>query len=371
MKIPERMPELMGTPAVFAVRDNYQIMVMARTELLFWVTVDGEDYYDHSNGIIRSSAKMHRVNVPMEALNKAGEYTVSYRRIIDRKPYFPTTEDTVSQTFEFRGIRKSGPIRMYHLSDTHGRFTHAANAASYFGDDLDVLILNGDVIDHSGNIKNFDLIYKLCEAVTGGARPVICTRGNHDTRGFYAENIADYTPTDNGRSYYPVNFGRVWCMVLDSGEDKPDTHAEYGGTIACHQFRLEEKRDIEKIVKNADEEYNADGVEFRLAIMHSAFADAIEFELYPEMLGILRNDIKTQLMIAGHNHDTAIYRDGEMPYRNGQACPVVFGSRLVYTDGKRTDFVGTAFTFENGEVKIEFTDSQKNVVGGEIIKLIK
>ena len=95
MKTPERLHELKCSPAVFAIKDCYQIMVMARTDCTFWVTVGGENYYDHSNGIMRSSTRMHRVNVPMDALDAAKEYTINYRRIVDRKPYFPLMEDVV------------------------------------------------------------------------------------------------------------------------------------------------------------------------------------------------------------------------------------------------------------------------------------
>ena len=88
MTSPALLPEFKTCPAVFAVKNDYQIMVPVKSDLLFWVTVDGKNYYDHSNGIIRSSTRMHRVNVPMCALDKTGEYTVTYRKIIDRKPYF-------------------------------------------------------------------------------------------------------------------------------------------------------------------------------------------------------------------------------------------------------------------------------------------
>lgn len=98
MTSPALLPEFKTCPAVFAVKNDYQIMVPVKSDLLFWVTVDGKNYYDHSNGIIRSSTRMHRVNVPMCALDKTGEYTVTYRKIIDRKPYFAETEEPVSAT---------------------------------------------------------------------------------------------------------------------------------------------------------------------------------------------------------------------------------------------------------------------------------
>lgn len=378
MEIQKYPNELLCTPAVFAVKDQYQIMVKARSDLLFWVTVGDENYYDHSNGIIRSSTRMHRVNVPMAALDKACEYTINYRRIIDRKPYFPTTEDPVSATYKFKPVNPDGDIKIYHLSDTHGHFTLPAKAGTYFGDDIDLLILNGDIPDHSGDIKNFDLIFRLCEAITGGQRPCIFSRGNHDTRGFYAENIAEYTPTEDGHSYFTFRLGKIWGFVMDCGEDKKDDCAEYGHTVACHQFRREETEYFKRIIKNADEEYAAPGVEYRLVIVHNPFSYTIqhpfdiEQPLFKQWLTMLDENVHPQVMITGHLHSTQIsYKGGPLDSK-GQVCPVIVGSRdIIDENRKRKDFIGCAMTLSGSKMKVEFTNAEHEVVGGETIDLIK
>ncbi|MBO5269618.1 MAG: serine/threonine protein phosphatase, partial [Clostridia bacterium] len=79
--------------------------------------------------------------------------------------------------------------------------------------------------------------HRIAAGVTKGRIPVVFARGNHDTRGKYAERLANHTPTDNGRSYYSVRLGKLWMLVLDCGEDKNDDHAEYGHTMCCHAFR--------------------------------------------------------------------------------------------------------------------------------------
>ena len=378
MNIPAHLHELKCTPAVFAVKDCYQIMVAARTDVLFWVTVAGVDYHDHSNGIIRSSTRMHRVNVPMEALDKAGEYTINYRRIIERKPYFPTTEEPVSATYKFKPVNPNGPIKIYHLSDTHGRFTLPSQAGSYFGDDIDLLILHGDIPDHSGNIENFDLIFSLCESITGGQRPCIFSRGNHDTRGFYAENIAEYTPTEAGHSNFTFRLGRIWGIVMDCGEDKTDDHAEYGHTVACHEFRLDETKYLERIIKNADEEYLADGVEYRFVIVHNPFSYTInppfdiEQPLFKKWLNLLEDNVKPQVMISGHLHSTMVSHKGGPLDSKGQICPVIVGSREIRDERRRmTDFIGCAMTVDGNKMKVEFTNKDHDITGSETIELIK
>lgn len=363
------LPEFKTCPAVFAVKNDYQIMVPVKSDLLFWVTVNGVNYYDHSNGIIRSSTRMHRVNVPMSELDSAGEYTVSYRKIIDRKPYFPETEDVKSAVYKFKPVSCEGAINIYHLSDTHGRFEKEAAAGEFFGDDIDLLILNGDVPDHSGKVENFDLIYRLCEHITAGSRPCIFSRGNHDTRGFYAENIADYTPTENGHSYFTFRLGKLWGIVMDCGEDKLDSHAEYGHTVCCHEFRLEETKYLENIIKHADEEYLADGVEYRIVIVHNPFSYTveppfdIEQDLFSKWLGLLGANVKPQAMISGHLHSVEVSMPGGRIDSKGQICPVIVGSRQTKKEDGTPSFIGCAITLDGDNCDVKFTDSEHNVTG--------
>ena len=52
------------TPIVYAVGNNYQIMVPVTKETLMWVEVGGEKYFDEVNGIIRSSKNIHKFTQP-------------------------------------------------------------------------------------------------------------------------------------------------------------------------------------------------------------------------------------------------------------------------------------------------------------------
>lgn len=97
------LPSIMKyTPAVCAVGKNYQILIPARMSAILWVR-DGEtDYYDESNGILRSDTDLHRGTVPMSELDAAGAYTVCWRDVTERKPYFPVVGDVQSVSFSFR-----------------------------------------------------------------------------------------------------------------------------------------------------------------------------------------------------------------------------------------------------------------------------
>ena len=105
-------------PAVFAVEDEYQIMVCVKAPCLMWVQVGDEKYFDESNGILRSNVTTHRMKIPAELLNQEKKYTVCWRKIIDRKPYFPETEDEQRLEYTFRPLKNEKTV-MYHISDAH------------------------------------------------------------------------------------------------------------------------------------------------------------------------------------------------------------------------------------------------------------
>ena len=256
-------------PTVFAVGDEYQIMLPVKGESLMWVQVGEECYYDESNGILRSKTGIHRMCVPMQELDRAGEYTIYERKVINRTAYCPAIAKPCSKTFKFKPVPQENP-KAYHIADAHNEEQRPIAAALAYGD-IDFLILNGDIPNHSGTVKNFGTIFRLCSDITKGEIPVVFARGNHDMRGKCAESIAMYTPSYNGNTYYTFRIGGIWGMVLDTGEDKDDGHIEYGGTVCCHAFRKRETRFIEKVIANADNEYNAEGVTHRLIIAHNPF----------------------------------------------------------------------------------------------------
>ena len=355
---------LITYPSVWAVGDTYQIFVPVNTPTLMWVNVAGESYYDHTNGIMRSDTHIHKITVPMVALDKAGEYTLCYRKMIDRKPYFPVTEETESFTFAFRPY-KGGRINIYHLSDTHNRIESPVKAGSFFGEDLDLLILNGDIPDHSGDIQNFNAIYEIAGQITKGEKPAIFSRGNHDTRGFYAERFADFTPTDRGVSYFTVRLGDLWCLILDTAEDKPDDHPEYGNTVCCHSFRMDQTRFLKKVVANAEKEYNAPGVTKRVIISHTPFTRVnrppfdIEQPLYKEWIAMIGEHIKPDFYLSGHLHTCQVIRPGDEEDSFGQSCPTVVGA-IPYRD-EWDKFTACAITYDDG-ITVRFTDQDKNVL---------
>ena len=367
MSIKGEMNMLRTVPAVFAVNREYQIMVEVEREALLTVRVGEKTYYDETNGIMNSLSPIHRVSVPMEVLDSAKEYTVCIRPLIKRKPYFTETEEPVEFTFSFKPVPEDN-IRIYHISDAHNKIEGPVAAAKAFGD-IDLLILNGDVIDHSGRPEKFINVYEICAALTNGNIPVVFSRGNHDMRGNFAEKFAEYTPSYLRRTYYTFQVGSIWGMLLDCGEDKDESHAAYGFTNASHCFRERQTQYIKEVIENASSEYEQEGVKTKFVIAHNPFTRIdeppfnIESEIYSEWARLLREYIKPDLMICGHVHVCEIYPVGGKDDHLGQPCPIVVGAHP-----EQDCFTACGLTVKDDRFEIAFTNSRGETVSSETLK---
>ena len=164
--------EFLTTPIVYAVGKNYQIMVPVSCETVMWVKIGDQCFYDDSNGILRSACSTHRMTVPAHLLDKEKKYTVCYRVINERKPYFTDAGDLLFYESAFRPVENE-PVHIYHIADAHNRILEPVAAGSYFGNKLDLLILNGDIPNHSGKIEYFTAIHEIASQLTNGEIPVV------------------------------------------------------------------------------------------------------------------------------------------------------------------------------------------------------
>ena len=357
-------------PSVFAVGNCYQIMVIVEKPSLMWVEVGGKCYYDETNGILRSMKTIHRMTVPANELDSAREYTVCEREIIERKAYFTESEDLKQYRYEFRPVENEKAVRTFHIADTHSLRDEPVKAAEAFGK-IDFLILNGDILDSCDNAENFNIVYDIASSITHGEIPIVFSRGNHDMRGANTEIFPDYTPNCGGNTYYTFRLGDIWGMVLDCGEDKLDSHAEYGNTVCCHQFRLKQTEFIKSIIENAKNEYLKSGVKYRLIISHIPFTHnfggefEIETELYCEWAKLIEESIKPHLMIQGHTHTLGIYEKGsEYDSYGVQPCTIVVASHL-----DDNYFAGCGFEFKGNKIGIKAVNDKGETVMSEKIEL--
>ena len=362
---------LLSPPSVFCVGRDYWICALTNAETTLGVDVADAMHWDHSNGTLRSrrilheGCFLHMARVPQAALDAAGRYTLHLRRILERKPYFTECGEVESASFPFRTVPADGrPIHIVNLADAHNLVDEPVAAGRHFGDALDLLVLNGDIPNHSGDLCYFEAIYQIAGQITGGTRPCLFVRGNHDMRGNAAELLADHTPADNGLPYFTFRAGPVWGIVLDAAEDKDDDFPEYGHTICAHDFRLEEDAFLDRILASRDWR----GAKLRLVIAHKPLAHEIHppFDIEKDLFRSWCAKLKAarpHLHLSGHLHECFVERPGGAHDDYGLPCLHVCSS-LVHTEQPRS-FTCGAITIDMDRptpfVHVDFVDDKGSV----------
>ena len=357
---------LYADPTVCAVEDYYLIAVPVRKKVLMHVEIGGKRFFNHSNGVRVSDTCVQMFKVPSALLNEHKEYKIYFKQIYKRLAYSVSTGEEQALTYKFKPLEKTENINICHISDTHGQRKAPFGCGSFFGDDLDLLILNGDISSSTERMSQVILPYQIASDITKGEIPVIISRGNHDLRGENAEKLDKLLPTANGKSYYTVSLGEISFLVTDCGEDKVDEHREYGGTAAYHGFREEETEFIRSVAEK-------DGFlnkKYRFVISHIPFPIRntnpwgsekapfdIENDIYDEWTALVNESFKPQFFFGGHYHEIELIRKDSERNTRKVCCDILLGSK---PEGK-TDFIGACVTVNRNCCLIRFVDKNRKV----------
>ena len=356
---------LVAGPAVFVGENEYQIIWETRQPSSAWVTVGGRVFSDSLAGNLVLDQKAHKVRVPMEALDAAGGYEINWQQIMssDTGSRYVKKGNHKAEKFDFRPIDFSDGLQIYNLSDTHSRLQPGAETAKYWGGKLDLLILNGDIINDIWYPADRNFALQLAFEITGGTRPVLYTRGNHETRGVQANGLERYLGGPGGdRWYFTTRLGPLWIAVFDAGEDKDDGHEEYHGLAYFEEYRERETRYFERAIANAAAEFGAPGVEYRLLVSHIPVG---RIGVNPEIQARwveLANQMHPDLALSGHNHAVTYYPTGSY---GALDYPLLIGSRPAHASEDGV-FLAAAVEFKDGGIKGWFTD-QSHAVTREIV----
>lgn len=346
---------LICKPTVFVIDDEYEILAYANANGILSVVIDGVRYYEENAGTLYSEKRYAKIRVPQSVLNEAKAYTVCYRETVVRQPYHSQFKAEETQTFAFRPLEKTDGIHIYHVADVHYLFEDALKVGNYFGDELDFLVVNGDIGEVQTEQNYLDVISFVGE-LSRGEIPTLFVRGNHDTRGNLAEKYTDYFPANGKNTYFTFQLGALCGVVFDCGEDKPDENVEYGGSNAFEPFRRRQTAWLKKVNLPKDKIPFAVGhiIPVQTTFKASCIFD-IEREIYTqwnadfERLGI-------KFMLCGHMHHAYLLTPNDERNLIAHNYPVVVGSKLI-----EGDLWGTAITIENGVATVLFTDKNHEI----------
>ncbi len=332
---------------VYAVQDEYQIVFSTSDSAMAWVTVDGVDYYDLYAGSARSADKVHKVTVPQTVLDAAGGYTVNASQMIYRGPFGGYMGQPISQQYAFSPVDVTDGIDYLSISDIHEAVDAAAAAAAAVPR-ADFILLLGDLVSMVETETDAQLANVLAHAITGGTKPVIYARGNHEIKGEYAEVLYKYVGSDDQSYAYPVTLagGQIFAAVLDMGEDHEDDWWEYYGTAKFDQYRAQQSDMLQGFIDTGA----AKDAAYRMAACHISPVFVDEGGLFGDFRHQwteLLNRLDIHTCLSGHEHrlwfflPDAVEPGTPLRYTQGYMGPTYSGSHMQ--GGSVTDHDFTAF----------------------------
>ena len=174
----------------------------------------------------------------------------------------------------------------------------------------DFVIFNGDCIDDPANHDEATrFLSELNETVGAANVPVFYLRGNHEIRNAYSiglRNLFDYV---GDKTYGAFNWGDTRFVMLDCGEDKPDTHWVYYGLNDFTDLREAQvgflKEELSsKVFKKAAK---------RVLIHHiPVYGNGDDYAPCPELWGNLLSKAPFNVCLNAHTHRYAYQPKGSV-----------------------------------------------------------
>jgi hypothetical protein len=262
----ESSPSLLLPPYVQPLNGHSVAVTWKTAEPSFgWVEYGetralGNQQIAKRHGLRRANVRTHQVI--LKGLNPGTiyYYRVRFKTITHFEPYrveFGTEQRTEIKTLRtLPGPNQSVTAVIYN--DLHNRWgTLEALCGAVAEVEADFAVFNGDCLADPTTARDaYEPLAAFVQAAQADEKPAVFVRGNHETRGAFARRLPRYLAWPGNRPYFAFTAGPVRWVVLDCGEDKPDTHREYSGLVDFDAFRREE------------------GVWLKAEVASSAFRDA-------------------------------------------------------------------------------------------------
>lgn len=105
----------------------------------------------------------------------------------------------------------------------------------------DFVVYNGDCVpDPHGEARTIGRVNVLMTGADAADHPTWLVRGNHEIRNSFSAGLVRLTRNFDGRTYGAFSWGDTRFVVLDCGEDKPDSTAVYYGLNDFSQLRADQ-----------------------------------------------------------------------------------------------------------------------------------
>ncbi len=310
-------------PYLQAVSDTEAtIMWVTDTKALSWVEVAPNDgthfyhierpkYYQTYLGK-RVYGTVHQIRITGLEPGKSYRYSTSSKEVIGMKGHRVTYGHVATTKLYGKGFNnifttlnpKKEKSQFIMLNDIHAKQEKIEALLNTFEKGkTDMVFYAGDMVSM---VTTEDILFQgfVDASVKRFANqvPFYLARGNHETRGLFATNFLTYFPTLTNNTYYTLKHGDVFYIILDGGEDKPDSCLEYYETAVYDQFRKEEAEWLKGIVESEE----CKNAKYRVVIMHMPPIGGKNMWHGPKYSGELflpiLNKANITVMLSGHTH---------------------------------------------------------------------
>ena len=217
---------------------------------------------------------------------------ISASNVYSQKPYAIRTMDA-----------KKADCTFTMVNDIHGRDSMMLAMTKGLKEQKpDFVVFNGDMVSFMGSTEDIETGFMTRATETFATDiPLVYVRGNHETRGPGFSEYLNLFPTPTNTPYFTFRQGPVAFVVLDSGEDKPDSDIEYGGTAAYDAYREKMAEWLKAAVQS--EEFRSAPV--KIALLHIPFDKGVGWYGNNELKRLLLptlNEAGIDVMLCGHTH---------------------------------------------------------------------
>jgi predicted phosphodiesterase len=266
-----------------------------------------------TDGLIDANTKYHKVILP------SPQHSSIIYRILSTKINHSFQNNVnygntaVSSFKKYSDLSLKDKLIFYTLDDVHENKNIYRKFLSK--GDYDFVVLNGDTINTIDSTSDIiDKILKPLSTFTNGEKPFYFVRGNHEPRGGAARDLPNYLALPNNHYYYTFNYGPIFAVVLDSGEDKLDNDKEYSGLADFENYRQLQTKWLEDIYES--EAYK--NAKYKIAFVHIPLnmddnnTEADYLKNYQKDWRDLLNKMKIDAVFSGHTHVPALIKpDGK------------------------------------------------------------
>lgn len=325
-------------PYLQAVSDTEAtIMWVTDTKALSWVELapnDGTNFYHVERPQYyqtylgkRVYDTVHQIRITGLEPGKSYRYSTSSKEVVDMKGHRVTyghvaTTKVYGKNFNniFTTLQPGKEsIQFIMLNDIHAKQEKMAALLNTFEKGkTDMVFYTGDMVSM---VPTEEILFQgfvdLSVAHFAKQVPFYLARGNHETRGLFATSFMTYFPSLTGKPYYTLKHGDVFFIILDGGEDKPDSCLEYYETAQYDNYRKEEAEWLKGVVESED----CKNAKYRVVLMHMPPIGGKNMWHGPKHAGEcfipVLNKANITVMLSGHTHkysyNTPETTDAEFP----------------------------------------------------------